>query len=110
MRLALLLSLLLIGCATGVGDPVSTESESPPIYQAPKPPVAADPSTLPPSNPVPNNCFTREYWIDNCQVIEVFCDNKLVNIDTKCYPASSQFQWQWIPDPPPEGNSQKNGR
>jgi len=47
------------------------------------------------------NCFTYSYWVNNCLVSKVYCDDQLVDVDVKCTLGRPLFPWEYIPDPPP---------
>lgn len=101
MKLSLLVTgLLLIGCSGGPSsDPPSDPVvETTPSKPAPKPAPTQD------SDPIPapdNHCVVVIDWINDCEVIKVYCYGKLKDLDIKCGGGRIIFPWQYIPDPPP---------
>lgn len=97
--LFLLLGLSLAACSGGPEqEPEPTPEQA---YSAsPKRPAPA-PVEDDAGSTTDNHCVVYSDWINDCEVLAVYCDGKLKHLDIKCGGGYNPFSWKNIPDPPP---------
>lgn len=93
--IAILTAILLSACATGVVDPIENSVEEvPETNSAPPSPPAISPAS---------DCEVDSYRVGNCLVKKVYCNGTLKRTDVMCDRGRDLFPWEYIPDPPFNG-------
>lgn len=100
MKLSLIaVTMVLVGCATGVAPEEDTQ---PHVEIAPPAPRPLPVPTVPDAEVSRDDrdCEVNSYWVNNCLVTKVYCEGELVDVDVKCHVGRPLFPWEYIPDPP----------
>jgi hypothetical protein len=107
----LLCSLLLVGCAHGVSDPVDVEAETNVVQAPPRSPSV-------PSQPDPvvnesstegKNCeVVQKVYADNCVLEVIKCTDGSIHFDSYCFGPPYVPVWKWVPDPPYKSQKDNN--